>query len=682
VTVAPPAKSNQSSSSKQRPSITANLAAVSASTTEEAASSVSAAKTVATPSATAPGSRKPPPNEVAPPPCQQTSDTVAGMVVEQLDLSTGKVLATHPSISLAHASLGFAKTSTGIDHVLYGRTTSWHGYFWRRAGSKELPSGLEPRHGEASMPDASKDATAKPTPSQRKSPATVAPTSTVTSNSNQSSNSKQRPSITANLAAASASTTETAASSVAAEKPAATSRATAPGSRKPPPNEVAPPPYQRTSDTVSLEMAKKNAKRTSASASSSSHNGTLPQISRESVPVRTWGSSTTGGNAATLPTSTSTVQTNSSNSKRRKGASDDSDMDISDDDENTGPNQSTRPRKGQEPPKKLPRIDKPPAKVMDTKTVAQNAQTFVDFPPDLRVSALYYSFAQKGRQGVGVFYRKHWPSDEMLMSAGKLFEMWEPYWQVEKVIVTGVTAKIEKLEWEDQSKKSLIKPLTVGAIDVPSLSGGEASKISWGTNKLDPERKPKDGDYALLLRMLPTQIDPKYKNKRANCHLWPKGTFLTVNGKPVFLQQRRQASHDESKWEYQSHPLDLAQYIKSPEGKTPLTMCCYDPTPFLYMVAVCCYKSPTSLTKGFLQPDNRLLQRLSLEESCEKAMVYINQQTVSIDDDDSGDDDETNGQASKPDVGKLVFSLLDPITKVPITTPVRGQQCKHWQVRM
>jgi hypothetical protein len=653
------------------------------------------------------------------------------LAIEQLDLRTGEVLATFPSISDATAKYGLSRAA--ISQQLHGRAKSCKGFFWRTVGSTDLPHGLNPHTVEASAPksNSSKDLATVPAASKRKSPVTVAPTA---SNSTQKSSSEQRPSSTANLAAkeaatapaaskpkdpvtvaptasnstknrsasitarlaaASASTTEEAASAVAAVFPGATSKAAAPatwGSSLPSKaaapatrgsslGGVAPPPYQRTSDTVSVEKAKKKAKSALSSASSSAPNVTRPQIAREVAPVVDTAS--TNVNTTALSTSTSTAQVNSSKSNKRLLA-DDSDMDISADDASTGPtNQSTGSRNGQEPPKKVPRTEKFSTKiayttvVMDTKTAVSGVHKSTYFPPDRIPNSKCYSFALKARNGVRAFYKSHWPSDEMSKSAGQLFEMWEPFWQVEQVVKSGVTSKIELLEWED-NKRSPVRPLTVGVLDFPSLSGDLASKIDWGTNKSETGRKPKDGDYALLLRMLPTQIDPKYKNKRSNCHLWPKGTFLTVNGEPVVLQQRIQANHDETKWEYQSHPLDLAQHIKSaPKGETTLTMCCYDRTPFLYMVAICCYKSPSTLTKGLLQPNNRFLQRLSWGESCEKAMGYIHQQSVSLDDDDR----ETNGQATKVDGGKLVFSLLDPVMKVPMTTPVRGIRCKHWQVR-
>lgn len=570
-------------------------------------------------------------------------------------------------------------------------------------------------------------ATTSTSSQQRKSPVTVPAGTSNHKNSSQSSSSasKQRFS-TASLAAASTLTTEEAASAIPDANTAANTRTIPPisGTGKrwgaPAPasvsnvNGVAPPPYQRTSDTVAASKETKAAKgqppskrgasttmTTGPSTSSATNDTGAANGSRAPLPPTSTGTMN-GQDAATLKATSCKNDSSSSSSKRRNdhtNAVDNDEMDISDgDDENsTGPKRSSQQQQNaattDEPPKKIPRTEKKSptpnkvivaasvpstAFVLDTKTTVHDKPILIDFPPDEipkdRSSSLCYSFSQRERHTPArVVFKKHWPSNEMLMGAGRLFEMWEPFWQVEAAITAGVTAKVDKVMWAAQSKKPSVTPLTVGTIDMPILEDGLASKISWGTNKLDASRKPKDGDYALLLRMLPIQIDPKYKNKRANCHLWPKGTFITINGKPIMLQQRKQASHDHTKWEYQCHPLDLAQYIKSPKDKPRLEMWCYDPAPFLYTIAVCCYKSPTSLTLGLLQPTNPFMQRLSLEESCEKAMTYIHQQSVSIDD----DEDEVS---SSPDVGRLIFSVLDPISKQPMKTPVRGQRCKHWQV--
>jgi len=66
---------------------------------------------------------------------------------------------------------------------------------------------------------------------------------------------------------------------------------------------------------------------------------------------------------------------------------------------------------------------------------------------------------------------------------------------------------------------------------------------------------------------------------------------------------------------------------------------------------------------------------ISLKASQEMAKEYLANQTVSIDDSDS---DGGNGRNSSG-TSSLTFSLLCPMSKVAIDTPVRGRNCKHLQ---
>jgi len=88
-------------------------------------------------------------------------------------------------------------------------------------------------------------------------------------------------------------------------------------------------------------------------------------------------------------------------------------------------------------------------------------------------------------------------------------------------------------------------------------------------------------------------------------------------------------------------------------------------------LAVCEYTSPDDLFDK-LQHD---IPKISLKASQEMAKKYLANQTVSIDDSDS---DGGNGSSSSG-TSSLTFSLLCPMSKVAIDTPVRGRSCKHLQ---
>ncbi|KAL9181363.1 hypothetical protein ACHAXT_010168 [Thalassiosira profunda] len=84
-------------------------------------------------------------------------------------------------------------------------------------------------------------------------------------------------------------------------------------------------------------------------------------------------------------------------------------------------------------------------------------------------------------------------------------------------------------------------------------------------------------------------------------------------------------------------------------------------------LAVCEYIGPDDLYTQLL----KVLPTIPLGQSRRMAKQYLVRQTVSIDSDD--DEDGNLGGAS------LNFSLLCPMSKMAIGTPVRGQHCKHIQ---
>eukprot|EP00578_Thalassiosira_sp_NH16_P005711 CAMPEP_0181139682 /NCGR_PEP_ID=MMETSP1071-20121207/34910_1 /TAXON_ID=35127 /ORGANISM="Thalassiosira sp., Strain NH16" /LENGTH=237 /DNA_ID=CAMNT_0023226601 /DNA_START=220 /DNA_END=929 /DNA_ORIENTATION=- len=86
-------------------------------------------------------------------------------------------------------------------------------------------------------------------------------------------------------------------------------------------------------------------------------------------------------------------------------------------------------------------------------------------------------------------------------------------------------------------------------------------------------------------------------------------------------------------------------------------------------LAICEYIAPDDLHNQLL----RNVQMLSLESSQKLANQYLKNQTVSIDDSDC---DDGNSDAIS---SSLTLSLLCPISKLAIGTPVRGRHCKHMQ---
>lgn len=299
------------------------------------------------------------------------------------------------------------------------------------------------------------------------------------------------------------------------------------------------------------------------------------------------------------------------------------------------------------------------------------ASTYIDFPSDQNNSP--YSRALQGRDAIRVTFRhvkdiSASTHEEVVMR----LSTWEPYWEIERILCFGYTSKIDVCKASSSRKnvppETVPKTVASFSIDENLLQRNMIDAVkNWGKDG----GTPIDGEYRLLLRFLPK--DPKdNKKKRADCHLWPKGTFLTLNGNPITIDQRRQQSHNHLEWKGMSKHLDLGKHINAPSQMNKIGICCVDPDQYYFTLALCKYRSPATLVNQLLTSNKLTLEWLSLEDSVKKAKSFTSQAVV-LDDDEDDDSDNT-------DIAKFVFSLIDPISKVPMKIPVRGRSCKHWQV--
>jgi hypothetical protein len=284
------------------------------------------------------------------------------------------------------------------------------------------------------------------------------------------------------------------------------------------------------------------------------------------------------------------------------------------------------------------------------------------FPADAANSQ--YSGSLEGRNASKVIFRKYSPSYDVYQAMNNRLEKWDPFWSTRRVVVSGMTSPIESLQ-PPQSQPQLktvtsiafeLSPDTIHAL---SPARGNSKNISAG-------------DVRLILRMLPVTWDFK---KRADCHLWPKGTFLTIDQVPVQLIQRKQQSHAPTQWYGMCELLDVSSRLLSPSPKRSYSveLCCNDEEQFLFCLSICQYQSAESIVDSLIRDNtpSKWLERLSLEQSIEKAIHRINQEMIVLDSDDENE---------QQDVGKFVFSLTCPISKRLMQIPVRGKDCKHWQV--
>ena len=217
------------------------------------------------------------------------------------------------------------------------------------------------------------------------------------------------------------------------------------------------------------------------------------------------------------------------------------------------------------------------------------------------------------------------------------------------------------------------KPLSVASISfrlIPSL----VTSFGLKTKKEQPQLKYiyKDGEKRFLLRMLPL----KAKDGYGDCHLWPKGTYIELNGAPIshYAIQRRQQIHDNSLWKGMSHVFDLTPFIKDPTLMNTLNILSYDEHQYFYQVCFAEFRSPLLIENDLIGNFSALrtrefsIQRNTYDQSLILAKEYVNDQMVVLEDDIDND-----RQLS------LTFYLCCPISMAAIKTPVRGKSCKHIQ---
>ena len=190
----------------------------------------------------------------------------------------------------------------------------------------------------------------------------------------------------------------------------------------------------------------------------------------------------------------------------------------------------------------------------------------------------------------------------------------------------------------------------------------------------------RDRSYKVILHMIPRKQKPS--KKRADCHLWPMGTLLQIDSKPTEIQQRKQQAHDHTEWKRPSHPLDItAAVLTARLSRLEVALTAYDAATYAIHVSVCQTWTPQVLSAGilqkrsiitFLDPPTSVAKAKDMAAKCKSLCV--------VDDDDADGDEANNTDTAASDQGKFVFSLLCPLTKKPIVSPVRGKHCKHWQV--
>jgi len=223
-----------------------------------------------------------------------------------------------------------------------------------------------------------------------------------------------------------------------------------------------------------------------------------------------------------------------------------------------------------------------------------------------------------------------------------------------------------------------------------SIQGFRPWGVKWG-KPAQPDRH-QQGDRRLIMRCLPLHRTVTDEKKRADLHLWPLGSFVQIKlGKGcdhvIPVVQRKQQSHDHSKWLGNSRHLDLTSYISDTNNTLEINICSKEviegvsdggavlKNSYAVHVAICEYTEPDTLYNqlmGKAEGGEVVMPKLSLRSAKRMLKECIANNTITLD----SDEEEAGGNSES---AFLNFSLLCHVSKKCIETPVRGQHCTHLQ---
>ena len=122
--------------------------------------------------------------------------------------------------------------------------------------------------------------------------------------------------------------------------------------------------------------------------------------------------------------------------------------------------------------------------------------------------------------------------------------------------------------------------------------------------------------------------------------------------------------------------FDLTQHINDPKRAAIIEGITYDEDQYFGCVVYARYRPATRICLSLLNPKSPdAITTLGEEEGKKKVISFASSKMVSL-----LDSDDEN-EAADGEAGKFIFSLTDAYSGALMTTPVRGVDCKHFQVR-
>lgn len=162
--------------------------------------------------------------------------------------------------------------------------------------------------------------------------------------------------------------------------------------------------------------------------------------------------------------------------------------------------------------------------------------------------------------------------DKASQSINDRLAKWDPYWKIVDVLCRrdtetdiGEPTKVSTKTASCKDETGIANPpLSCAMVTIDLAKEGqnsttvtsetvtEENNSLWGVSWGKEANAYKTGDKRLLLRALPLTRSAKESTQRADCHLWPKGTFIQIKigdeeiEQIVKISQRQQQHHEVS----------------------------------------------------------------------------------------------------------------------------------------
>jgi hypothetical protein len=317
------------------------------------------------------------------------------------------------------------------------------------------------------------------------------------------------------------------------------------------------------------------------------------------------------------------------------------------------------------PPPRLP----PSSRVCTPDLVSHPVQNLSSSPVTIyfpRDDNKYYG-GLTARPIIKTVHKPQTMTEEAMKQVNSRLATWDPYWKMEEILVLQQTCPLDSCDLRKDSEVPVHRVVSCKF----SLTLDQMAQVSgWGIPR--GNKQYEQGETRLIIRMLPI-LEPertaeKGKKARADFHIWPKGTLLSICGAATQINQRKQQAHNKEYWQGLSYFLDATSNVIPDLRMRPeisIDACCFENKPYALCIAICKFQTPKVLFENLM---TKAIDMLPMRLALQNARQMTAQNMVVL------DEAEDEGQN-----GSFIFKLTCALSSSLMRTPVRSKRCKHFQ---